>query len=270
MDGMVVIATERSLVSGMRSKMRRIADTAYWVYAAGATGGLALAAYAVSSRTSTPEIYPSLIGSLSAWDLTTIVMGLTLLFGLLVTLPMLQKSQDDQVRLTDHAAKLEVEVVTDPLTGLYNRRYFEQALDEYLKEFSRINAPLAVLALDLDHFKSVNDTYGHDAGDVVLRQLATRLKKLTREHDIVARTGGEEFCIVAPFARADQIRPFAERVCRMVGEMRVDIGHVILRPTISIGVASTSDGISDSASLLKLSDTRLYEAKEQGRNRVVF
>lgn len=250
--------------------MRKLADTAFWIYVAGASCALVLAVYAFSMRADIPQIYPQFIGSYSTWDVSTIAMGLMLAFGLVITVPLLRKARNEQVKLTDHAAKLEVEVVTDPLTGLYNRRYFEQAFDEYLKEFIRIKAPLALLTLDLDHFKSVNDTYGHDAGDVVLKQLSERLKKLVREHDIVARTGGEEFCIVAPFARVDQIRPFAERICRMVGEMRVDLGHVILRPTISIGVASTSDGLTSGKELLKLSDERLYEAKENGRNRVCF
>ena len=103
---------------------------------------------------------------------------------------------------------------------------------------------------------------------MVLKHLADNLQKVTREHDIVARTGGEEFCIVAPFSDASQIRPFAERVCRMVEQMRVDIGVIIPRPTISIGVASTADGAKTPKELLKISDERLYDAKEQGRNRV--
>ena len=250
--------------------MRRLADTAFWIYTAGASASLALVAFAVIQANSTGKISQVSFIGISALQLAVAAMVLTLLFGLFYAIPLLRKSRQDQVRLTDHAAKLEVEVVTDPLTGLYNRRYFQDAMEEYLKEFAKIRAPLAVLTLDLDHFKSVNDTYGHDAGDVVLKQLAKRLKGLVREHDIVARTGGEEFCIVAPFARADQIRPFAERICRMVAERRVDLGHVILRPTISIGVASTTDGVKTVSELLKLSDERLYEAKENGRNRIAF
>ncbi len=249
--------------------MARLADTAFWLYITGAIISLILVGYVFMVQRAGGDL-PLLFGRLPMAEFSVGAMVTTLLIGLFFTIPMLQRTREEQVKLTDHAKKLEVEVVTDPLTGLYNRRYFEQALAEYLREFTRLGAPLAVLTLDLDHFKSVNDTYGHDAGDVVLKQLATRLKNLTREHDIVARTGGEEFCIVAPFARADQIRPFAERICRMVGEMRVDIGTVILRPTISIGVAATTDGIQDGAALVKLSDERLYQAKEAGRNRVAF
>ncbi|MEP3015274.1 MAG: GGDEF domain-containing protein [Hyphomicrobiales bacterium] len=249
--------------------MRKLADTAYWIFAAGTVGSLSLAAF-VFVRLQ-PEILsqnaPS-IGPFNPLFFTLIVMGLTLAFGLFFTMPILRKRNREQELLTDRAAELEVAVVTDPLTKLYNRRYFEDALEEYVSEFAKIGAPLALLTLDLDHFKSVNDTYGHDAGDVVLKQLSANLQKVTREHDIVARTGGEEFCIVAPFSESSQIRPFAERVCRMVEQMRVDIGVIILRPTISIGVASTADGPKTSKELLKISDERLYQAKEQGRNRV--
>lgn len=250
--------------------MRNLSDTVFWVYTTSASASLMLGLYALMGRDVGSANVPLLPVALTFGQAAIVLMVVTMLFGLFFTVPMLRKRQSEQAKLTDHAAKLEVEVVTDPLTKLYNRRYFEKALSEYLAEFSRIQAPLALLTLDLDHFKSVNDTYGHDAGDVVLKQLAKRLQGLTREHDIVARTGGEEFCILAPFAREDQIRPFSERVCRMVGEMRVDLGHVILRPTISIGVAATSEGIRDGKALMKKADERLYLAKEQGRNRVAF
>jgi len=249
--------------------MRRLADTAYWIFAAGAVGSLALSVFVFV------RLQPAIIGQIqlaigpfNAVLLALVVMTSTLAFGLFFAMPAMRQRHKEQAQLTDRAAELEVAVVTDPLTKLYNRRYFEDALAEYVTEFSKIGAPLALLTLDLDHFKSVNDTYGHDAGDVVLRQLAANLKKVTREHDIVARTGGEEFCIVAPFSDSSQIRPFAERVCRMVEQMRVDIWVIILRPTISIGVASTAEGLTIPKELLKVSDERLYQAKEQGRNRV--
>lgn len=249
--------------------MKRLTGTAYWIYSASTVGSLVLAVLVLlSDRSPNGGSGEPLLFGLPQSELVLLLMGATLLFGLFFTIPSLRRSQSEQQELTDRAAQLEVAVVTDPLTGLYNRRYFEDAFDEYIKEFSRIDAPLALLTLDLDHFKSVNDTYGHDAGDIVLKQLALRLQKLTREHDIVARTGGEEFCIVAPFPKSEQIRPFAERVCRMIAEMRIDVGVVVLRPTVSIGVASTLDGVSTKRDLMKLSDERLYRAKETGRNKV--
>ena len=249
--------------------MRRLDTSAYWIYAAGVTGSVAMAMFVFAQVRGNPSmLLKPILGSFCILELTLAAMVVTMTFGLFFAMPLLRKNHNKSLQLTDRAAELEVAVVTDPLTGLYNRRYFEDALSEYLSEFNRIGAPLAVLALDLDHFKSVNDTYGHDAGDIVLKKLAIQLKKLTREHDIVARTGGEEFCIVAPFSKEEQIRPFAERVCRMVGEMKVDVGPVVIRPTISIGVASTSDGQKTVKELMKVSDEHLYDAKEQGRNRV--
>ena len=249
--------------------MKNLADTAYWIFAVGAAGSLALAIFVMTKLQ--PGVVATSgmkIGPFNPLFVVMMVMGATLLYGLVIAMPTMRRYSNAQSLLTNRAAELEVAVVTDPLTKLYNRRYFEDALEEYVNEFTKIGAPLAVLTLDLDHFKSVNDTYGHDAGDVVLKKLASSLKNVTREHDIVARTGGEEFCIVAPFSDASQIRPFAERVCRMVEQMRVDLGVVILRPTISIGVASTAEGATNPKDLLKISDERLYRAKEQGRNRV--
>ncbi len=249
--------------------MKRLADTAYWVYAAGATGSLALSIIVMMKRFGWQNHLPTTnIGPFSNTEAALVLTALTLAFGLFFAMPLLRNKHTRQVELTDRAAELEVAVVTDPLTGLYNRRYFVDALNEYLTEFKKIGAPLALLTLDLDHFKNVNDTYGHDAGDIVLKEVAARLKKLTREHDIVARTGGEEFCIVAPFPEPVQIVPFAERICHLVSDMRINIGGVTLRPTISIGVVSTSEGIGDAKGLMKKSDERLYEAKRKGRNQV--
>ncbi len=251
--------------------MRKTADTAYWIYAAGVVGSIAVALFVLSRLgPSSNLLTKGFIGPLNFVQVALGVMVLTLIYGLFIAMPVLRKTHSEQVQLTDRAAQLEVAVVTDPLTGLYNRRYFEDALNEYLREFQKIGAPLALLTLDLDHFKNVNDTHGHDAGDQVLKELALRLRSLTREHDIVARTGGEEFCIVAPFSDRQQIQPFAERICRSVGEMRVDTGRAVLRPTISIGVAYTSTGTETAKDLLKVSDERLYEAKASGRDQVVI
>ena len=237
--------------------MQQVARRGVWIYALGAAiSALFALAY--------------LFGIEAPLDLgfgAVTAMAATMVFGL-VLIPALARSESERDALTTKAAKLEVEASTDPLTGLHNRRYFEAALNEYLIAFREAGAPLGLLTLDLDHFKSVNDNYGHDAGDLVLQELATLLKGLTREHDIVARTGGEEFAILAPFARAEQIRTFAERLCRMVANMRIDLDKVVLRPTVSIGLATTLDEVRDGKELIKLSDERLYLAKQGGRNRV--
>lgn len=249
--------------------MKKLADTAYWIFAAGTTGSIALSAYVFTRLHSAPEVHVApQLGPFSTVQLSMLAMAATLLFGLFFVMPVLRKRQIDQDLLTNRTAELEVAVVTDPLTGLYNRRYFEDALAEYLNEFNNIGAPLALLTLDLDHFKSVNDTHGHDVGDEVLKQLAKNLKNLTRDHDIVARTGGEEFCIVAPFPDPAQILPFAERVCKMVSSMKIEVDGKLIPQTVSIGVASTADGLKKPKALVKLSDQRLYQAKANGRNQV--
>ena len=243
--------------------MRNVARSGVWLYAAGTVLSLVLIVFAWDERATRAWFADA--PPVAGWSFAA--MAATLLFGL-VLVSALSRFSSERDALTSRAAALQVEASTDPLTGLYNRRYFEQALAEYMTAFQKADAPLGLLTLDLDHFKSVNDTYGHDAGDVVLKELAKLLSGLTREHDIVARTGGEEFAILAPFSRADQIRPFAERLCRMVANMRVDLDTVVLRPTVSIGLASTLDDVRDARALMKLSDERLYQAKEQGRNRV--
>ena len=239
--------------------MKRIVSRGGVIYAAGAATATVLATLHYAALPALPVANYAFLSILA--------LAATVAFGL-VLIPQLARSETERDALTTRAALLEVEASTDPLTGLHNRRYFEQALNEYLTAFQKAGAPLGLLTLDLDHFKAVNDNYGHDAGDVVLQELAALLKGLTREHDVVARTGGEEFAILAPFARADQIRPFAERLCRMIANMRIDLDKVVLRPTVSIGLATTLDGVQDGKALIKLSDERLYMAKQQGRNRV--
>ncbi len=120
--------------------------------------------------------------------------------------------------LSARSQTLEQAALTDGLTGMQNRRYFDDALKEYLEEFRRIDKPVGLMILDLDHFKQVNDSHGHDIGDDVLRAVAECLKALTRYHDVVARLGGEEFAVVAPNMdndHADQVRrthPQGDRV----------------------------------------------------------
>ena len=158
--------------------------------------------------------------------------------------------------------------VTDPLTGMHNRRYFERALAGYLKEFNAVGATLGLLILDLDHFKSINDNYGHDVGDIVLKEVALRMRAISREHDIVARLGGEEFAVITPFANREQLLGVAERYRNMVEALAIKHGNIIIRPTVSIGVA-TNDGELDNADdLFKSADQKLYQAKNSGRNRV--
>ncbi|HVT88856.1 MAG TPA: diguanylate cyclase [Tepidisphaeraceae bacterium] len=153
----------------------------------------------------------------------------------------------------------------DSLTGLWNRRYFDQRLEAELSLASRTNGSLAVLMLDLDHFKSINDRFGHPTGDEVLKRVAALLVESVRVEDVVCRYGGEEFAILAPNTETGAL-PLAERLCAGMRAIEIPIRNELIKLTISIGVASTI-GMTDRA-LVAQADAALYRAKENGRDRV--
>jgi two-component system cell cycle response regulator len=160
--------------------------------------------------------------------------------------------------------------VTDALTGLFNRRYMESQLTAHVDQATHRGRALSILALDIDHFKAINDAHGHDAGDQVLKELALRLKRNVRNLDIVCRTGGEEFIIILPDTDQESAERVAERIRRAVSAKHFSGGKAgLLNMTISIGVA-VLDGSHDSMDdLLKRADQALYRAKREGRNRVI-
>ncbi|MDN3566583.1 PleD family two-component system response regulator [Paeniroseomonas aquatica] len=153
--------------------------------------------------------------------------------------------------------------VTDPLTGLRNRRYVRRHLDGVLR-----GTDAAVLLLDVDRFKSINDNYGHPAGDAALREVANRLKMHLRAADVVARYGGEEFMVVLAGAPTDYANAVAERLCASLSATHFEIAGVLLPVTASIGLAVAPPGTSVNAAVAA-ADAALYRAKEAGRNRVV-
>jgi two-component system cell cycle response regulator len=159
--------------------------------------------------------------------------------------------------------------VIDSLTGLHNRRYLDAKLEPLVRRVGAGRAGLAVLHCDLDHFKEINDTYGHDAGDAVLREFARRLSTTVRPLDLVCRTGGEEFVVVMPGTSADLATLAAERLRRRIVSAPYEIAPQVAVPvTVSIGVAAAR--LDDTAAgLLKRADEALYRAKQAGRNRVM-
>ncbi|MCC7348026.1 MAG: PleD family two-component system response regulator, partial [Variibacter sp.] len=173
-------------------------------------------------------------------------------------------------RLRDNV-QLSIEMaVTDALTGLHNRRYMETHLTSLVDQAVSRGKPLSVLVLDIDYFKSINDTYGHDAGDDVLREFALRVRKSIRGIDLACRYGGEEFVIVMPETDMAVASLVAERLRRRVAGEPFPIDHAgrSIQVTISIGIAGLG-GVSDNAaSVLKRADQALYRAKRDGRNRV--
>ncbi|MDO8799561.1 PleD family two-component system response regulator [Phenylobacterium sp.] len=168
----------------------------------------------------------------------------------------------------DHSLEL---AVTDQLTGLHNRRYMVGQLEALVKRATLGGDPVACLLIDIDHFKKINDGYGHDVGDEVLREFAVRLASNVRAIDLPCRYGGEEFVVVMPDTKIEDAERIAERIRLHVAgsPFRVMNGSELLTVTISIGVAATLGAGDKPESLLKRADEAVYEAKASGRNKVI-
>ncbi|TPN81545.1 GGDEF domain-containing protein [Mesorhizobium sp. CU2] len=205
---------------------------------------------------------------------TGALLATALFFGVFFIYPLIRGQVREEgklramtVSLSARSQTLEQAALTDGLTGMQNRRYFDDALREYLEEFRRIDRPIGLMILDLDHFKQVNDTHGHDVGDEVLRAVATCLRGMTRYHDVVARLGGEEFAVVTPNMEIELLGRFAERIRKAIAGMSIMSGNVRLKVTTSVGLA-VWDHKESAEDFYRRADRQLYEAKKQGRNRV--
>jgi diguanylate cyclase (GGDEF)-like protein len=176
-----------------------------------------------------------------------------------------QRLRESQTRLKEANALLQELVTTDALTGVKNRRAFDEGLQQAWKLSARTKSPLALLMVDVDHFKRVNDTLGHEAGDDVLRLVAQTLQFMTRSTDMVARYGGEEFVVVLPGTEAEAAVSFAE-------QLRLNIANLSWRGhplTVSIGVDAGMATGKTECQLVARADAALYRAKNSGRNRVL-
>lgn len=165
-------------------------------------------------------------------------------------------------------AQLYEQAITDGLTHLYLHRYFKQRLFDELKRAARFNRFLALIMIDIDHFKLLNDNYGHQAGDEVLRRVAVILRKAVRTHDLPVRYGGEEFALVLPETDMTGAVSVAERVRRAIDTEHIEYGGKILKITASFGVSVFPDCAHDMDSIIKVADQALYYSKEHGRNQV--
>ncbi|WEK06190.1 MAG: PleD family two-component system response regulator [Candidatus Devosia phytovorans] len=183
-----------------------------------------------------------------------------------------------QIRRQRYAMELRQSVtntmalaVTDDMTGLYNRRYFDRHLGVMLGKAQSQDRDMALMILDIDHFKSVNDTYGHDIGDAVLKEFAARLKRNIRGVDLACRFGGEEFVVLMPDTDYQQAEMVAERVRQSISEREFEVSAGRpLAVTVSAGVTLNETTSDTPESLIKRADVALYRAKREGRNRVVF
>jgi len=160
---------------------------------------------------------------------------------------------------------------TDSLTGLFNRRYFFEIAGKEFAKSIRYHRPLSVIILDLDLFKSVNDTYGHLAGDQALNHIGDLLRKTVRKPDVPARYGGEEFVVLLPETDGENARVFAERLRKLLADSPIHCGNDIVHLTASIGVAgkSNDEEVETLDQLISQADQALYKAKGAGRNLVV-
>ena len=162
-------------------------------------------------------------------------------------------------------------VINDGLTGVPNKRFLTEALQRELTRSQRHNRPLSLVVVDIDHFKSINDKYGHLAGDVVLRELCRRVSAAIRKDELFARYGGEEFVALLPESALEEAARFAERIRKLIASQPFDVDGGRLNVTISLGVAHTAGeaGVTEKE-LFDRADRKLYEAKGTGRNKVVW
>jgi diguanylate cyclase (GGDEF)-like protein len=190
-----------------------------------------------------------------------------------------ERKQSLALRVSEHLglalAKLKLQEalkhlsVRDPLTGLFNRRYMEESMEREFARAQRQGREVGVIMIDIDHFKGFNDTFGHDGGDALLRQLGKLLLKHVRSSDIACRYGGEEFTLILPEASLEVTQQRAETIRENVKELRVHQGQKVLDPiTLSLGVAVFPGQGADHRAVLQAADVALYRAKETGRDRV--
>jgi diguanylate cyclase (GGDEF)-like protein len=200
-----------------------------------------------------------------------------------VALEMMQEAQ--QVRAQVEAAnaslqnrleevqalqmQLNEQIMRDPITGCFNRRYLEETLRREFSRAKREDYPLSLVMVDIDHFKQINDTYGHPAGDAVLQALGILLRGQTRAGDIVCRYGGDEFLLVLPNMKPDDVTRRAEAWRVAFHDMEIYYGELQLQSTISIGVAFTPEHGTDGDEVIRAVDKALYRAKNAGRNCVM-
>ncbi len=177
-----------------------------------------------------------------------------------------------QEQLVSMREAFQVQATHDPLTGLWNRAAILDLLQRELDRASREGTPVGVILADLDHFKRINDTFGHLAGDAVLRETAQRMNAAMRGYDAVGRYGGEEFLIVVPGCNADNVLRAAERVRECISREPIHTADGLIGPvTLSLGVAASADVTEeDEDSLLRAADMALYRAKDEGRNRAAM
>ncbi|HCK67021.1 MAG TPA: hypothetical protein DHW49_12220 [Anaerolineae bacterium] len=167
-------------------------------------------------------------------------------------------------------AQLQEQAIRDPLTGLFNRRFFSETLEKESAQAIRENSPLSFIILDIDFFKKINDTYGHKCGDFVLQTFANFLSDNVRTGDLLCRFGGEEFVILMPNASTESAYERAEVLRKQFEAMNIEFENQNIKSTFSAGVATFPNHSASSEAVLSLADQALYQSKANGRNRVTM
>jgi diguanylate cyclase (GGDEF)-like protein len=181
-----------------------------------------------------------------------------------------EKLSDANKALVETNKELHQLSITDGLTGLLNRKHILELLDKEISRSRRYGQPVSILMLDIDHFKNVNDTYGHQTGDAVMRRLADCFYEAVRENDMVGRYGGEEFLILLPDSNAQNGIQTAQRIRKMVRDLEIETSGENVTVTVSIGVSSYPQYGQDADAVICAADAALYQAKSNGRNQVVL
>ena len=164
--------------------------------------------------------------------------------------------------------EMEKLAITDSLTGLYNRRYFFAFAENEIERSKRYKKHLSIIMVDIDHFKKINDSFGHQAGDLVLKEIADICLAILRKVDVMCRYGGEEFVVLLPETEVADAAHAAERMCTAISSLRLKTEKGDVSVSVSIGVAEMEKSRASFEKLLAAADTALYSAKEAGRNRV--
>jgi len=175
----------------------------------------------------------------------------------------------ESIRSAQKFRRVKRQAETDPLTGIFNRRAVMARGQRAFRKHRSLGEALAILFVDIDHFKAVNDEYGHDAGDIALREVATLCADCLRDDDFLGRYGGEEFLAVLPGASAREAEIVAERLRSAVEEKKISVDDISLGVTVSVGIAELNDKFMDLETMLRAADRALYRAKREGRNRVI-
>lgn len=193
-----------------------------------------------------------------------------LALALVITLGVLLLTVLLRIRLTQQTVLLQHQATHDGLTGIWNRKAVLDLMRREVDNAARCNKRIGVMMLDADHFKHVNDTHGHLAGDAVLKELAKRIQHTVRSYDLTGRYGGEEFLIVLPGCTADEVQQCAERVRSVIADHPISADGSELVVTVSVGTAVLDPMVNTQKDALAAADKALYQAKHSGRNRVVF